>query len=155
MAGGGYDQVEGARTLAPGLETEQARYPGTANDAAILRDRRAWYPSAHYLPPPITWVNWTAAGPTRPELHMRTVDYRVMVGNSTSRYPTVPNAPTGGMHTMTPAGPGGTKMTAPRYVGSGLPQMTAARTDRIANARYAGQSFSQTTAVQGRAVSRR
>lgn len=38
-SGGGYDQAD-PRTLAPGLETELARYPGASNDGRIVRDRR-------------------------------------------------------------------------------------------------------------------
>lgn len=149
LAAGGYDRAAPA-TLAPGLETELTRYPGTANDAGVTRDRRPFYSTtADYVPPPLTWVNWTLAGPARAELHMRTVDLRSMVGNSTGRYPYVPGAPTGGRHTMTPAGPGGSAQTRDRYVGAGLPQMRAARPDRLAPARYTGQSYSQTTAVQG------
>lgn len=147
-SGGGLDIVEGQRTLAPGLETEQARYPGTVFDSQIVRDRRPWYPVENYIPPPLTWVNWTAAGPPKPQLHMRTVDFRTMVGNSQSRYPYVAGAPTGGMHTMIPSGPGAIG-TVDRYV-SGNAQMTSARPDRISNARYSGQSYSQTTSVQGR-----
>ena len=62
---GGYDQTS-PRTLAPGLDTELARYPGTVNDGQIMRDRGPFYMAPRYLPPPVTWISWTAAGPTRP-----------------------------------------------------------------------------------------
>lgn len=153
LSAGGYDTAEG-HTLAPGLETEMARYPGTVNDGGIIRDRTPFYSTSHYIGAAQSWVNWTEAGPPRAELHMRTTEFREMDGNSRSRFPFIPSSPTGGMHTMTPSGPGSVRQTAGRYVGSGLPQMQAARVDRLASARYTGQSYSQTTAVQGRAIRR-
>lgn len=149
LAAGGYDQAV-PHTLAPGLETELARYPGASNDGEITRDRRPFYSATtNYVPPAISWVNWTLAGPARAELHMRTTDLRTMVGNSAGRYPYLPGSPTGGRHTMIPTtGPGGST-TRDRFVGAGLPQMRAARPDRLAPARYTGQSYSQTTSVQG------
>lgn len=148
LAAGGQDTISGNRTLTPGVETEQARYPGTVNDSAIMRDRRPWYPSDPYIPPPVTWVNWTEAGPIRPELHMRTVDWRTMVGNTESRFPLNPDSPTGGRHTMIPSGPA-SNITQRRYVDSGLSQMVPGRPNRLAHARYTGQSYSQTTVPQG------
>lgn len=153
LAAGGYD-VSVPRTLAPGLESELARYPGTSNDSRVQRERIPWYSVGQYRPAAESWVNWTEAGPPRAELHMRTTEYRPEAGSSTSRYPFIPSAPTGGRHTMIPSGPGGTPMTRERYVGAGLPQMRGARTDRLSSARYTGQSYSQTTAVQGRAYRR-
>lgn len=147
LSGGGYD-VATPMTIAPGLVSELARYPGTTNDAEILRDRGAWYNLPDYTPPPITWINWTEAGPPRAELHMRNATWREEAGSSRSRFPYLPLSPTGGMHTMIPSGPGGVRQTAPRY--QSTPQMQAARQDRLATARYAGQSYSQTTAMQGR-----
>jgi hypothetical protein len=145
VSSGGVD-VANPRTLAPGLETEQTRYPGDAFDSQIMRDRGPFYMRPHYQPAAESWVNWTAAGPLRPELHMRNATLREMVGNSNSRYPVVINAPTTGMHTMIP-GPGAQR-TVQRYVTT--PQMTAARINRLAPGQYAGQTYSQTTRLQGR-----
>lgn len=145
---GGYD-VTNPLTLAPGLETERTRYPGTENDGMIIRDRKPFYSATLYTPAGISWVNWTEAGPPRAELHMDTDQWRPEAGSSSSRYPFVPGSPTGGMHTMIPSGPASSRQTAPRFVDSGNPQMRGARTDRLSPARYAGQSYSQTTAVQG------
>lgn len=140
---GGYDQAS-PRTLAAGLDTELERYPGDYFDGQIQRDRGPFYMQPRYIPPPVTWVSWTAAGPTRPELHMRNATLREMVGNTRSRFPVVPGAPTTGMHTMvTP----GVARTVQRYVTT--PQMTGARIDRLKPGQYAGQTYSQTTRVQG------
>lgn len=142
LSAGGYDTTD-PRTLAPGLETELARYPGTAFDQEIMWDRGAFMHGPAYSPPGDGWVNWTAAGPVRAELHGRSASYREMSGNSRSRFPTVPT-PTGGLHTNPPSG---VSRTVPRYVET--PQMQAARINRLAPARYAGQTYSQTTQLQG------
>lgn len=142
-AGGGYPRHV-PRTLAIGLEDERPRYPGTVNDTLIMRDRGPFYMLPRYTPPANNWVNWTEAGPTRPELHMRNATLRTMVGNTASRYP-VTDSPSTGMHTMTPAG---VSRTVQRYVTT--PQMVAARQFRLSPGNYAGQTYSQTTQVQGR-----
>jgi len=141
-SGGGYDTTS-PRTLAPGIDNQLHRYPGTVFDGQIMRDRGPFYMQPRYTPPADGWVNWTEAGPTRPELHMRNATLRTMVGNSNSRYPTI-SSPTGGMHTMiTP----GVARTVQRYVTA--PQMTGARINRLAPGQYSGQTYSQTTRIQG------
>lgn len=142
VSSGGYD-VAVPRTLAPGIEDQLARYPGTVYDGRIVRDRGPYYQVPYYMPPAQNWVNWTAAGPPRPELHMRNASWRNWVGNSHSRYPTV-DTPTGGMHTMYPTG---AERTAGRYVQT--PQMRGARINRLSPARYRNQTYSQTTRLQG------
>lgn len=149
-AGGGYDRVN-PLTLAPGMENEQSRYPNMTANEAVKYERAPFYSAECRSPVGNSWVDWTAAGPPRAELHMRCVTFRIEEGTSASRYPFIPSSPTGGRHTMTP---NAVSRTTPRYVDSGLPQMTSARVDRLAAARYAGQSYSQTTAVQGRSVRR-
>ena len=131
-------------TLAVGIEDEMARYPATVNDGQIVRDRSPWFKASRYIPPGDSWVSWTAAGPVRPSLHMRNATMRDWQGNSSSRFPVV-NSPSGGMHTMTPAG---VARTVPRYVTT--PQMQAARINRLSPSQYAGQTYSQTTVSQGR-----
>lgn len=143
-SGGGYDTPDGPRTLAVGLVDELARYPGTVFDSQIVRDRQPWMHRETYIPPPVTWISWTAAGPTRPELHMRNSTFRTLVGNSASRYPTV-DTPSNGMHTMIP-GPG-VQRSVERYVTT--QQMVGARVNRLAPARYDGQTYSMTTRLQG------
>lgn len=150
---GGYDTAV-PRTLAPGIETELPRYPATENDRLIRRGRLPFYSATLYRAAGNSWVNWTEAGPPRAELHMSTRQHRPEAGGSRSRYPFIPGAPTGGRHTMIPSGPGSVNQTVPRYGASGNPQMTGGRQDRLAPARYSGQSYSQTTAVQGRAYRR-
>lgn len=132
------------KTLAVGIEDEQARYPGTVFDTEVIRDRGPWYRDPRYMPPGVSWVSWTAAGPTRPELHQRNSTMREMVGNSRSRFPVV-DSPSTGMHTMIPSG---VSRTVPRFVTT--PQMTAARQYRLSPGQYSGQTYSQTTRLQGR-----
>lgn len=131
--------------LVSGMEDEQARYPGTFFDRRTQRDRGPWYPIDYYVPQGNSWVNWTAAGPPRPELHMRNVTYRPEVGSSQTRAFRDPNNPQRGLHTN-PVN--GVARTLQRYV-SGNPQMRPGRVDRLTNAQYTGQSYSQTTRLQG------
>lgn len=139
---GGYDTTS-PRTLAPGIDNTMARYPGDVFDTQIIRDRGPYYQQAMYLPPANNWVNWTAAGPPRPELHVRQATLREMQGNTRSRYP-VTNSPSTGMHTEVPAG---VARTVPRFVQT--PQMVPGRYDRLRPGQYAGQTYSQTTQIQG------
>lgn len=140
---GGYDRSV-PMTLAPGLETELTRYPGTEYDGGVRRDRMPWYNVGVRSPVGDSWVNWTEAGPPRAELHMRTTEWRQETGYGSRRFPVVPGSPTGGMHTMVKSG---VDRTLPRFVET--PQMRGARINRLASSRYTGQSYSQTTAVQG------
>lgn len=142
---GGVD-VAAPMTLMPGIEDDKSRYPGTAFDGQVRRDRTPYYQAQRYIPPPVTWISWTAAGPWQPSLHMRNSTYRLMQGNSASRFPVVPTSPTTGMHTMMP-GQGG-RRTQQRYVRT--PQMVPARYNRLAASQYAGQTYSQITRPQGR-----
>lgn len=156
------------RTLVAGMEGEAARYPGTANDGRISRQQMPWYPSAQYTPAGDSWVNWTAAGPVRPELHMRDASFRVMQGTSRTRnllnpggdqlevapgYRSMPDGrivqPTHrvrvGLHTDPKRS---ALVTVERYTNRN-PRMTNARQDRLRSGQYTGQSYSQTTRVQG------
>lgn len=141
-SGGGYEYAD-PQTLAPGIESELARYPGTAFDGQIVRDRGPWFSRPRYTPPGNGWVNWTQAGPLRAELNMRNATWRNLAGNSRSRYPVI-NTPTTGMHTSTPSG---VSRTVGRY--QVTPQMTAARQFRLQPGQYFGQTYSQTTRLQG------
>lgn len=140
---GGYDFTVG-RTLAPGIDDERDRTPPGALDRGVMWDRTPWMHREERSPVGDGWVNWTAAGPVRAELHMRNMTYRREAGSDHGRFPYVPGSPTGGMHTMYP---GAVRRTVPRY--QDTPQMRGARTDRLSPARYTGQTFSQTTEMQG------
>jgi hypothetical protein len=129
-------------TVAPGIEDDKTRYPGTQNDVLIRRDRGPHYHVSRYMPPPRTEISWTAAGPARPELGMRQVTLRPEVGASRSRFPYVPGSPTGGRHTQTPS--------AARQVGARYQdryQMIPGRPDRLSPGQYSGQTYSATTRV--------
>lgn len=140
---GGVDRAH-PMTLAAGLVDQQARYPATLFDRLIRRDRGPYFQKARVIPPGNAWVSWTGAGPARPELHARNQTWRREVGSSNSRFPVV-DSPTTGMHTMTPST---VARTLPRYVET--QQMLPPRQNRLSNARYSGQTYSQTTVVQGR-----
>lgn len=124
---------------------QDARYPGNVNDGTIRRDRTAWFPSDARRGVGTGTVDWTAAGPPRPELHVRNVTVRTMAGTSRSRALASPIDPTIGLHSATVLTPRG---NIERYK-AGASAMRGTRTDRLSPARYSGQSYSQTTLVQG------
>lgn len=165
---GGAAPILVRRTLVDGMEGEAARYPATANDTRIVRQQQPWFPSDSYTAAGDSWVNWTAAGPTRPELHMRDYTFRTMQGTSRTRnlqnpagamtktapgYRSMPDGrivqPTTtvsvGLHTDPKRA---AKITVERYTNRN-PRMTNARQDRLRSGQYTGQSYSQTTRVQG------
>lgn len=124
---------------------DETRYFGAVQDDQIRRDRTPWYPTKARSGVGTAEVDWTAAGPYRPELHMRNVTVRLMAGNSQSRAFANPLDPTVGLHSsgiVKPAGNLG-------RLNSGRPGMKTGRTDRLSPARYSGQSYSQTTLEQG------
>lgn len=156
------------RTLVAGMDGESTRFPGTTNDTGIRRQQQPWYPSTQYTPAGNSWVNWTAAGPIRAELHMRDTSFRTMVGTSRTRnlqnpggdttevapgYRSMPDGrivqPTHrvsvGLHTDPKRS---AKITVERYTNQNA-RMTTARQDRLRSGQYTGQSYSQTTRVQG------
>lgn len=139
---GGTDEAS-PRTLAPGIDNQLDRAPGYLNDDQVRRDRFPFYERDRFTPPGDGWVNWTAAGPRRAELHMRNVSYRREAGSSASRFPVVEGSPTTGMHTMIAPGTG----TVERYYQT--PQIRPGRQDRLAAGQYSGQTYSQTTRPQG------
>lgn len=156
------------RTLVDGMDGEAARYPATANDGRIVRQQMPWFPSDSYTPAGESWVSWTAAGPCRPELHMRDYTYRLMQGNSRTRnllnpgpgeavtapgYRSMPDGriiqPTRPMRVGLHTDPKRAALvTVERYTNKN-PRMTTARQDRLRSGQYTGQSYSQTTRVQG------
>lgn len=125
---------------------DDPRYNGDVNDTQIRRDRTVWFPSDQRSGVGTATVDWTAAGPPRPELHVRNVTYRLMAGNSQSRAFADPRDPNIGLHTITLTKPRG---NIERYK-AGSSAMRPGRTDRLSPARYTGQSYSQTTLEQGR-----
>lgn len=134
------------RTLAPGMDNELARYSGTANDTTIQRDKGPWLPVDNFRGAATGWVDWTAAGPPRPELHQRNVTMRIMQGNSRSRALQNPLDPTQGLHSFPAPGAQGPYQ---RFINPDNPRMRKPRNDRLANSQYSGQSYSATTRTQG------
>lgn len=140
---GGVDYAVG-RTLARGIDDELDRVTTGSLDKGVMWDRTPWMHREERSPVGDGWVNWTEAGPVRPELHMRNMTYRRMAGNDKGRFPYIPGSPTGGMHTMVRPAVAG---TVARY--QDMPQMRGARVDRLSPARYSGQTYSQVTQLQG------
>lgn len=124
---------------------QDPRYPGYTQDGGIRRDRTPWFPTDTRSGVGTGTVDWTMSGPPRPELHMRNVTVRTMAGTSRTRALASPLDRSIGLHSATVTTPRG---NITRYK-AGKPTMRGTRTDRLSPARYAGQSYSQTTLVQG------
>lgn len=125
---------------------DDPRYPGAVNDGQIMRDRTPWFST----PSPRRGVgtgapDWSLSGPPRPELHMRNVTVRTMAGTSRTRALLNPLDPTVGLHSQTPRKPAGNLQ---RYQAGG-DAIRPGRLNRLSPARYVGQSYSQTTLLQG------
>ena len=135
------------RTLTHGIEDEQVRAPGNANDAGVFYDRTPWYPTDTVHGAGTGTVDWTACGPPRPELHMRAQPgLRTMAGTSQSRFFANPLDPTIGLHSY----PARTARGNIQRYGPGGVVMRPGRQDRLTQARTGGSSYSQTTRLQGR-----
>lgn len=143
---GGSAPILFRRTLAPGMDNEATRFPGTANDTTIQRDKGPWLPTDNLLGAASGWVDWTAAGPPRPELHQRNVTLRIMQGTSRTRALQNPLDRWQGLHSMPVPGAVGPHQ---RFINPENPRMRKPRQDRLLSGQYTGQSYSATTRIQG------
>jgi hypothetical protein len=141
---GGVDQAV-PMTLHRGIENDAVVYVQTEHDRLVVRDKTPWYDRAYMVPPGNGQVSWTKAGPVRPTLRMRNASYKREQGSSASRFPFVRSSPTGGLHTMGPSS--AAVITAPRS--RAVPQMRGPRINRLLPVAYTGQTYSQTTRIQG------
>lgn len=144
VSSGGVD-IAVPMTLHRGIENDEVVYQQTAHDELIVRDKMPWYDRAYMIPAAVSWISWSGAGPVRPTLRMRNSSYKREQGSSASRYPFIPSSPTGGRHTMGP--PTAAAITAPRS--RAVPQMRNPRINRLLPVAYTGQTYSQTTKIQG------
>lgn len=121
------------------------------NDDLIQRDRVPWYDRDYLTSNHDSLVNWTDCGPIRPSLHMRQQTVTRMQGTSATRnFDPHPIVTLGmqdqghGMHTNPPQ----PKAAANRNFRD-RQQQQPARVNRLSPSVYTGQSYSQTTVVQG------
>lgn len=151
-AGGPPDPAGRGRTIIPGLVDGRTRDLGAfANDVLIRRDRTPVYDNDTYRPAG-SLVDWTMSGPIRRSLWMRNHTIRRMAGSDATRnldprpvttYGTQDRGH--GMHSNPVNGRAQSfrRMTLPANA-----RMTAGRPNRLADSRYFGQSYSQTTRGQ-------
>lgn len=138
------------------LADQRERTGAPNNDSRIRRDGVPQFLRQNWQRAGAPVNNWTAAGPARPTLWTeRGQTLTPRSGVSVSRWLRNPGDPTGqtGLHTQVitdasgkPADP---RTSQGRYVDNNVPQMRARRQNRLSPAVYTGQSFSQTTKVQG------
>lgn len=146
---------------APGVADQEARYNSFVWDTGIKRDNTPWYPIPHYTPAGKGVANWSECGPPRPELSQRNVTVHRRRGTDATRHLLDPRTGTTGLTSQGPitgqgavrgvhtSNPQHTAATIGRYGEATNPAMKVRRQNRLAPARYDGQSYSQTTQIQG------
>lgn len=149
ISAGGPAYVSGVNIEGPG-QVDCSTW-GDPNTAGIGHERipfryLAWMPGNTDA-----LVDWTRAGPARPTLRMlqRTLDRQIGTSNTRAQDPmAVPSYGTRayghGMRSMPPPGKTG---NIANY--RSRAQQQPARQDRLSRSRYLGQSYSQTTQIQG------
>lgn len=138
-------------TIGHGLVDGLTREGCNPNEAQVQHERT---PSYHqtYLGSSHDWlVNWTDSGPVRPGLWMRQQTIRRLAGTDATRnFDPHPIGTFGtqdqghGMHTNPPQPKTGVNKNF-----RGRTQQQPARINRLSPAVYTGQSYSQTTQIQG------
>lgn len=150
---GGMDGRGQGRTISPGLIDGTIREGDGAytRDRLIQRDRMPIYLRDYMVGNANTLVDWTRCGPIRPGLFMRQVTVRRQGGSDATRnYDPRPIAGFGtqdqghGLH----SNPQPSKRATNARFGARV-QMQPASVNRLSQARYAGQSYSQTTRMAG------
>lgn len=133
----------------------QTREQANANEQTIGHERMPWYHTGYIGSHHDALVNWTDCGPIRAALHNRQVTINRQVGTSATRafdpYPITMYGTQDQGHGM---------HTNPVQPKSGVnanfrarQQQLPTRVNRLSPAVYNGQSYSQTTVIQGSAGS--
>lgn len=121
-----------------------------SNDALIRRDGVPQFLVQNYVAAGVPVNRWTQAGPARPTLWTeRGQTLTPRRGVSQTRWFQNPGAPGTGLHTEVNNDASGAVGSAGRYLNADVPQMRARRQNRLSPAVYTGQSYSQTTKLQG------
>ena len=135
---------------AQSMVDQRLRCSASSNDALIRRDGQPQWLIQNYQRAGAQVNNWTAAGPARPTLW--TVRGQTLTPRSGGkvRWLQNPAAPGTGLHTEVNNDASGAIGTQARYLNptSGVRQR-GRRQNRLSPALYSGQSFSQTTKLQG------
>lgn len=113
---------------------EYVQPPPTTHDMTIRRERGPWMHTGNYIPLAAP-LRQTEAGPIRPDMHMRTHQWRRWSGGQ--------HGDRTGWHTMLP----NTEQRAER---SGRTQQQRRTQGRLTVQRFRGQSYSQSTQVLNR-----
>jgi hypothetical protein len=107
-----------------------ANPPQNSNTTLNARARGGYYRESYYIAPANGWVNWTAAGPIRRIIREWNYNYRPVVASPRWQ----------GLHTNIPIQPRDQ---------AGRARMQARRQNRLTVQRFRGQTYSQTTKLQG------
>ncbi len=119
------------------------------NDALIIRDNTPHQHIQKYSGAGQTVNNWAKAGPPRPSFAVDRADTISPRSGGKVRWLQNPAAPGTGLHTYVVDDASGAIGSAARYTTAGVPKQSSRRQGRLSSSRYTGQSFSQTTQIQG------
>lgn len=135
---------------AQSMVDQRLRSSDSSNDALIRRDGLPQWLVQNYVAAGVQVNNWTAAGPARPTLWTARGQTLTPRSGGKVRWLQNPAAPGTGLHTEVNNDASGAIGTQARYLtpASGVRQR-GRRQNRLSPALYSGQSFSQTTKVQG------
>lgn len=133
---------------AHGVADPWARYQGGHMDAgSITRQNTPWVQNQRYVAAGRGVASW-AASPPRPSLNQMDMPYMIRQGTSQTRHLLDPRTGVTGLHTQQ-TGVNHSAVTASRYANPDVPMMKVRRQNRLSPALYDGQSYSQTTMLQG------
>lgn len=133
----------------PSVADERELWGAPSNDSLIRRDGVPQYLEQNWQRAGAPVNNWTAAGPARPSLWTIRQQTLTPRQGGKVRWLQNPAAPGTGLHTEVSNDASGAIGTAGRYTADNVPRMRARRQNRLSPAVYSGQSYSQTTKVQG------
>jgi hypothetical protein len=137
-----------------GVGNETERYPGGWNDGSINAEHTpATYPQK-YVTAGKGYNDWTSCGPSLngPGIWMRDVVVNVRQGTDNTAFMQNPELKGTGLVSQVygvSTYAGQVTQQIARYTDPSVPQQTRRRQNRLSPARYTGQSYSQTTRIQG------
>lgn len=135
-----------------GVGNETERYPGGWSDGNLNQEHTPFTAAQSYVAPGRGYNDWTSCGPSLngPGMWMRDVVVNRRVGTDNTSYLQNPELKGTGLVSQAYGNTtyqGQMAQQLARY--QAQPNMTVRRQNRLSPARYQGQSYSQTTQMQG------
>jgi hypothetical protein len=136
------------RVAPHGIGDRQSTGYQQPNDALIERDNTPHQHIQYAGNGTLPFNDWVHSGPPRPSWWIQSDTISPRQG-AKNRWLQNPAAPGTGLHTYVVNNASGAIGSADRFTTAGVPKQRSRRQNRLSPSRYSGQSFSQTTNVQG------